>query len=181
MTVGKNTFDCLINTANGSIDNATAAALVAPSSSTATASTTTTTTTTTSSNDEDLLTTSNITNKTTTTSSTVDSLNSLTATTNSNSSSSSSIVDHAITNNNNSHAITTESIGAIKKARAAPKSGRNHAGAKILASQYTTSKRVQEIIGLSICVPLIVFDFLNFIYHFDINKWYIIFFAACKF
>ena len=31
----------------------------------------------------------------------------------------------------------SHSIGAIKKARASPKGGRNHAGAKYLASQYT--------------------------------------------
>lgn len=39
-------------------------------------------------------------------------------------------------------------------------------------------KRIQECIGLVICVPLIIFNFLNFIYHFDVYKWYIIFFAA---
>lgn len=45
----------------------------------------------------------------------------------------------------NSTTISTASsnitLGQLKKARA-PKSGRNHAGAKYLASQYTTSRQI---------------------------------------
>jgi len=58
------------------------------------------------------------------------------------------------------------------------KKGRNHAGAKYLASQYTSMKRFQEYVGISLCLPLIVYNFISFILHFDINKWYVIIFAA---
>lgn len=70
---------------------------------------------------------------------------------------------------------TTNSHSSSKSIKAA---GRKHAGAQYLASQYTTSKRIQEIIGLSICLPLIFFNFCNFLIYFDINKVAIILFAA---
>lgn len=66
----------------------------------------------------------------------------------------------------------THSLGSLKKMRR--KIGRNHAGAKYLASQYTTVKRVQEIAGIVICIPLIIYNFFNFFHFFDINKWYVI-------
>jgi len=66
----------------------------------------------------------------------------------------------------------------LKKTRAPAKSGRNHAGAKYLANQYTRVKRTQEIIGLLISLPLIAYNFFNFIIYFDTNKWYVIFGAA---
>ena len=43
-------------------------------------------------------------------------------------------------NNNNNSNTTAHSLGYLKKMRSAPKTGRNHAGAKYLASQYTSSK-----------------------------------------
>jgi ubiquitin-conjugating enzyme E2 variant len=58
------------------------------------------------------------------------------------------------------------------------KAGRNHAGAKYLASQYTRTKRIQEIIGLAISLPLIAFNLLNFLYYFDLSRWYVIFAAS---
>jgi len=39
-------------------------------------------------------------------------------------------------------------------------------------------KRFQEYVGISLCLPLIVYNFISFILHFDINKWYVIIFAA---
>lgn len=50
------------------------------------------------------------------------------------------------TNNdlNNNHIHSTQSLGALKKLRAPPKSGRNHAGAKYLASQYTQSRHFRS-------------------------------------
>jgi plasmanylethanolamine desaturase len=81
-------------------------------------------------------------------------------------------------NNNNSH-ISTHSLGNLRKhMKSAPKSGRNHAGAKYLASQYTNVKRMQEILGISLCLPLIIYNFVLFLYHFDVSKWYFIFFAG---
>lgn len=80
---------------------------------------------------------------------------------------SNSLASNENTTPNNSNATTsTHTLGSLKKA----KSGRNHAGAKYLASQYTQVKRSQEIIGLSICLPLIFFNFLHFIIYFDISK-----------
>lgn len=75
---------------------------------------------------------------------------------------------------------TAASATAPVVSKRIPKSGRNHAGAKYLASQYTKSKRVQEIIGLAISLPLIAYNFVNFVYYFDVYKCFVIFFAASK-
>lgn len=90
-------------------------------------------------------------------------------------------VTSATSNNaTSSTSNNTHSLGSIKKARGPPKSGRHHAGAKYLASQYTQVKRFQEFIGISLCIPLIAYNFFNFLYHFDVNKWYVIIFAGGK-
>lgn len=76
---------------------------------------------------------------------------------------------------------SSHSLGQLKRlmrASSAPKSGRNHAGAKYLASQYTKTKRIQEYIGISLCIPLIIYNFLNFIYYFDVNRFYVILLAG---
>lgn len=91
------------------------------------------------------------------------------------STSSSSITNETNTFSTNTKSNSTHSLTNIKKIR---KMGRNHAGAKYLASQYTQIKRTQEIIGLSLSLPLIAYNFFNFIIYFDINKWYVIFAAA---
>ena len=80
-------------------------------------------------------------------------------------------------NNNTSNNNNTQTQQPVTTKRA-PKSGRNHAGAKYLASQYTNAKRVQEIIGILICLPLIAYNLMNFVYYFDIYKCVVIFFAA---
>jgi hypothetical protein len=61
-----------------------------------------------------------------------------------------------------------------------PKSGRNHAGAKYLASQYSKAKRTQEIIGFTICVLLMIYNFFNFCFYFDIKRWHIVLISGCK-
>jgi hypothetical protein len=85
------------------------------------------------------------------------------------------------TNEATSNQATMSSTASSHLKKRAPRSGRNHAGAKYLASQYTLVKRIQEYIGISICIPLIFYNLFNFIIHFDINKWYFIFFAASKY
>jgi hypothetical protein len=84
------------------------------------------------------------------------------------------------TNEATSNPSTISSSTSSHLKKRAPRSGRNHAGAKYLASQYTLVKRIQEYIGISICIPLIFYNLFNFIIHFDVNKWYFIFFAASK-
>jgi hypothetical protein len=37
---------------------------------------------------------------------------------------------------------------------------------------------MQECIGISVCLPLIIYNSFKFIIHFDMNKWYVMFFAA---
>lgn len=78
----------------------------------------------------------------------------------------------------NSH---SHNISALKKhLKAPPKSGRNHAGAKYLASQYTSVKRAFEISSLSVSIPLMFLNFYFLLFYFDIKKWYFIFPAASK-
>lgn len=76
----------------------------------------------------------------------------------------------------NSH---NHNISALKKhLKAPPKSGRNHAGAKYLASQYTSVKRAFELTSLIVSIPLIFLNSYFFLFYFDIKKWYFIFPAA---
>ncbi|RNA29663.1 transmembrane protein -like [Brachionus plicatilis] len=73
----------------------------------------------------------------------------------------------------------SHNISALKKHLKAPaKSGRNHAGAKYLASQYTKLKRAFEYSALMLSIPLIFFNLYFFFFYFDIRKWYFIFPAA---
>ena len=100
----------------------------------------------------------------------------------SSSSSSTTISNSNNSNSNNASHVSTHALGNLRKhMKSAPKSGRNHAGAKYLASQYTKVKRMQEILGISVCLPLIIYNFVLFLYHFDVSKWYFIFFAGCKY
>ena len=83
---------------------------------------------------------------------------------------------------NETSTSSTHNLGALKKyLRGPPKSGRNHAGAKYLASQYTTVKRIYEFFALGISIPLIFFNLYYFLFYFDIRKWYFIFPAASKY
>lgn len=76
--------------------------------------------------------------------------------------------------------VEVESSNDEEKKGNFPKTGRNHAGAKYLASQYSKAKRTQEIIGFTICVLLMLFNFFNLIYYFDITRWHIVLLSACK-
>jgi plasmanylethanolamine desaturase len=90
-------------------------------------------------------------------------------------------VESSIISNNeqNKTMNITQNLGYLKKMRSnAVKTGRNTAGAKYLAGLYTKRKRMQECIGISVCLPLIIYNSFKFIIHFDMNKWYVMFFAA---
>lgn len=78
--------------------------------------------------------------------------------------------NNSATNANNTAHVN---YGQLKKLRLS-KSGRNHPGAKYLASQYHPVKRVQEIITFLIFLPLFAYNLFNFIIYLDLNKWYII-------
>ncbi|XP_022096148.1 transmembrane protein 189-like [Acanthaster planci] len=51
------------------------------------------------------------------------------------------------------------------------KGGRNHAGAKELASYYSSGKRVQEYICVTVAVCLTVFNAYHILRNFDIQNW----------
>jgi hypothetical protein len=52
--------------------------------------------------------------------------------------------------------------------------GPQHAGAKLLASQYTKEKRTQEIISIILCVILMIYNFFFICRYFDVRNWHLI-------
>jgi hypothetical protein len=52
--------------------------------------------------------------------------------------------------------------------------GPQHAGAKLLASQYTQEKRIQEIISIFLSIILMIYDFFFICRYFDVRNWYLI-------
>ncbi|UJR36875.1 hypothetical protein I4U23_029588 [Adineta vaga] len=52
--------------------------------------------------------------------------------------------------------------------------GPQHAGAKLLASQYTNEKRAQELISIILCVLLMMYNFFFICSYFDVRNWYLI-------
>jgi hypothetical protein len=52
--------------------------------------------------------------------------------------------------------------------------GPQHAGAKLLASQYTNEKRIQEIISIFLFVILMLYNFFFICRYFDVRNWYLI-------
>ncbi|CAF2674101.1 unnamed protein product [Rotaria sp. Silwood2] len=52
--------------------------------------------------------------------------------------------------------------------------GPQHAGAKILAGQYTKEKRIQEIISIILCIIFMVYNFFYICRYFDMRNWYLI-------
>jgi len=76
------------------------------------------------------------------------------------------------------NASSIHSNHVTKKSHKVNKTGRNHAGAKYLASQYHPVKRIQEIITILIFIPLFIYNLLNIIIFFNASKCLVIFGAA---
>nr|XP_011429163.1 plasmanylethanolamine desaturase [Crassostrea gigas] len=57
---------------------------------------------------------------------------------------------------------------------AKPRWGPQHAGAKELASHYSSGKRLQETICLLVCITLMAFNFMQLVMHFKSENWYTI-------
>ncbi|XP_038070162.1 plasmanylethanolamine desaturase-like [Patiria miniata] len=58
-----------------------------------------------------------------------------------------------------------------KEPAKAQKGGRNHAGAKELAGYYSSGKRVQEYICVTVASSLLVFNAYHIILNFDVENW----------
>lgn len=63
-------------------------------------------------------------------------------------------------------------------AAVAPRSGKHHAGARELASQYTTGKRLQEIVCLSAAVVSMVANLGYLLHHFELHRCFLVVPAA---